>query len=319
MRKVKQFTAILMMMVAVVLGGCGGSNKSSEELTDIEQFKCQDSIQTVFDVLGETEIETDALEGELCKYEELNLWGYNGTAVFNLRDNNDTISGFYCVLKLNKKELEDVLSQLEEKHGEYEKHNYSNQVAYMWKIPENEAEELGYNNISFNDYGDKKIIISFWDEWSAKKDEAYYKHLEEQEKSNSKTLREKTYNIGEDEFHFSLQQDEDDEYRLMLLCIIEDKSDAFWTHILLNNEIMNNQDESIKMFTDTLNFSYCITVGDGTILFRMKERLLIQSKDGEMIDVNDYFSNDWILNAGSDDGDYGTQIANFLVDFVQNE
>lgn len=200
MRK-NRFVTILLMM-AVMLGGCGKPNKSDGEFTDIEQFKCQDSIQTAFDVLGEKEIENNSFIGECCKYENLNLWGYNGELLFRLRDDNDTISSFECNLKLNKKEFEDVLSQIENKYGEYEKSEYTNQIAYVWEISEEKAEEIGYNKISLSDYGDKKAVVKFSDEWSMYNDEAYFQHLEEEKEL--KVLAQKTYNIGDDTFDFFL-------------------------------------------------------------------------------------------------------------------
>lgn len=45
----------------------------------------------------------NAYDGDFYKYEGLNLWGYNGTAVFEVRDNYDAIQSFYCSMTLNKK------------------------------------------------------------------------------------------------------------------------------------------------------------------------------------------------------------------------
>lgn len=315
MRKTKQFTTILLMII--LLGGCG--NKSKAELTDIEQFRCQDSIQTVFDVLGKIEMETSAYIGENYTYENLNLYGYNGKAIFRVRDDKETISSFECSLKLNKKEFEDVLSQLEDKYGEYEKNKYQNQIAYVWEFTEDKAEEMGYNRVSLSDYGDKKVYVKFSDEWSIYKDEAYYEHLEEEEQKENQIniLAQKTYNIGEDTFDFSFGQRENGDYSFTLLCKIEDKADAYMTHISLN-ALFNSDEESIKALTETMNFTYSIIIGDGTLLMRTKG-LLSLVKDKEIIDVNDYFPVDWVLEENTTKSDYGTQVANFLVDFIENE
>lgn len=181
---------VALLMMAVLMCGCGSSNKSDAELKDIEQFKCQDSIQTVFDVFGESEMEDNAYIGECYTYEDINLYGYNGKATFRVRGDKKTIAKFECSFELNKNEFEDVLSQLSNKYGEYEKNEYSNQIAYVWKIPEEMAGEMGYNQICLSDYGDKKAIIDFTDEWSIKTDEAYYEHLEEENKGYENEPRE---------------------------------------------------------------------------------------------------------------------------------
>lgn len=304
------FTVITFLLL---LTGCG--HESKEELIDIEQFRCQDSIQTVFAVLGETEMENNVYIGECYTYENLNLYGYDGEAIFRVRDDKDTISSFECSLKLDKNEFEDVLSQLEDKYGESEKSEHSNQTAYVWEIPENKWGEKGYNRISFSDYGDKKAVVDFSDEWSIYKDEVYYEHLEKEKEVT--VLSEKTYNIREDTFDFSFGQRGNGEYSLTLLCKIEDKADAYMTHISLN-ALFNSDEESIKSLTETMNFSYSIIIGDETVLLRTKG-ILYLSKDGEIIDVNDYFSVDWILEDGRMESDYGEEVINFLVDFIENE
>lgn len=309
----KQFAGIL-LIIAVLLEGCG--HKSDVERTNIEQFKCQDSIQTVFNVLGETEMKTNTFIGECYTYENLNLYGYNGEVIFRVRDNKDTISSFECNFELSKKEFEDILSQLSDKYGECKKNEYSNQIAYVWEISEDKAGELGYNRISFSDYGDKKAVLDFSDEWSTYKDEVYYQHLEEEKEI--KALAQKTYNIGDDTFDFSLEERENGEYRFSLLCHVDDKSDSYMTHISLN-ALFNSDEEALKVITETMNFAYTIIVGDGTTITKTKGALLIISKEGETISIEDYFSPDWITRGEFLESDYGTQVTNFLVDFVQNE
>lgn len=304
---------LTILLFCFILVGCG--HKSKAEPTDIEQFKCQDSIQTVFGVLGEIEMEENAFIGECYTYENLNLYGYNGKAVFYVRDDKETISEFECRFELNKKEFEDVLSQLEDKYGEYEKSEYSNQIAYVWETSEDEAEQIGYNRISLSDYGDKKAVLNFSDEWSMYKDEVYYQHLEEEKEVN--VLAQKTYNIGDDTFNFSFGQRGNGEYSFTLLCQVEDKSDAYMTHISLN-ALFNSDEESIRALTETMNFSYSIIIGDGTLLLRTKGMLYLVN-DKEVIDVNDYFSVDWILSDERKESDYGDKVIGFLVDFIENE
>lgn len=309
----KVFAVMASLVLCFGLTSCG--HKSDKKLTDAEQFKCSDSIQTVFDILGETELKTGVLDSEYYKYEDLNLWGYNGTAVFNVRDDKDTIQSFHCSFTLDEKEFEDVLSQLENKYGEYEKHEYSNQIAYVWEISEDEADKIGYNEISFSDYGDKKAIVKFSDEWSMYKDEAYYEHLEEEKEV--KVLAQKTYDIGEDTFNFMFGQKGNGDYSFNLTCQIADKADAFYTHISLN-ALFNSDDESIKALTDTMNFTYSILIGDGTLLMR-SDSFLYLIKDDEVIEAEDYFSPEWLISDEYQESDYGTQVTNFLVDFIENE
>ena len=183
---------LTILLCALMLMGCG--HKSDSEIVDIGQFKCQDSIEIVFNVLGKTDMEDNVYIGECYRYENLNLFGYNGEAIFRVRDNKDTISKFECNLELNKKEFENVLSQLSEKYGKYEKSEHPNQTAYVWNFSDSEAEELGYNRISLSDYGDKKAVIDFSDEWSSYKDETYYEHLEKEDKSE--VLSKEVYNLS---------------------------------------------------------------------------------------------------------------------------
>ena len=306
--------SFLILPLVVLMAGCG--HKSKNELVDIEQFKCQDSIQTVFDVLGSAELQEDSFLGEIYEYNNLNLWGYDGYAIFRVRADEDTIQSFDCHLTLNKKEFEDVLYQLSDKYGHYEKSEYTTQTAYTWEIPEDDAQRLGYCRISFSDYGDKKAVIDFSDEWSICTDEAYYEHLEEEKQAN--VLSSKTYTIGEDTFDFSFEQNGNDDYSFKLLCWIADKADAFSAQVSLN-AIMNSDEPSIKSFLDAIDFSYYIFIGDGTIIIKTENISYVTSNNGEIVDITDYFSPEWTLSEERHDSDYGTQIVNFMVDFIQNE
>lgn len=307
MKKTFLLTVILWVMV---LTGCG--HKSNEEITDIEQFRCSDSIQTVFNVLGESELQNSMFGGEYYEYEDLNLWGYNGSAIFRVRNDEETISSFYCNLTLSKKEFINVFLQLGNKYGEYEIHEYSNQIAYVWEIEEDEAREIGYNKIVLSDYGDNKYVVDFSDEWSMYKDEVYFEHLEEQNQTN--ILSQHEYSIGDDRFVFVFSE-EDGKYSLNLMCYIDDKTDAFWTHISLNALFSGQED--LEEFIDYSNFSYSIMIGDGVVLMRNKYLLTLMSVDDGLISVSDYFSTEWMIE-NSRTSDYGEQVVNFLVDFIQN-
>lgn len=199
MKKTKRFITILLMM-AVILGGCG--NKSKEELTDIEQFRCSSSIETVFKALGKSEILTWEHNGyAYCKYENLNLWGYKGEVIFEIRDDMDTISEFYCTLTLNKKELSNLISIFDGKYSLHETKEYGKDKLYEWNIDDEKAEELGYDTIYISDKGDKKVEVSFFDKYTIWKDEAYYQHLEEEEQKETElnVIASEKYKVdGED-------------------------------------------------------------------------------------------------------------------------
>lgn len=125
----------------------------------------------------------------------------------------------------------------------------------------------------------------------------------------------KTYNIGDDRFDFVLGED-NGEKRFYLYCNIKDKSDAFDAHISLNT-LMNSEDENFKIIKEEFGFSYSIIVGDGAVLFRTPE-LLIITKDGAGIDVEDYFSAEWIASEEYHESDYGAQVMDFMIDFIEN-
>lgn len=136
-----------------------------------------------------------------------------------------------------------------------------------------------------------------------------------EEENNITILQQKTYEIGKDTFDFSFGQKESGEYSLILVCKIQEKYDAFMTHISLN-ALFNSEEESIKSLIDDLNFSYSILIGDGTYLLRGKNFLYLVNEEKEVIDVNDYFSTEWVLSEENRESDYGTQVSNFLADFI---
>ena len=314
MKKRLSFICFIVILCYLVVG-CG--HKSTKELSDVEQFKCQDMIDTVFEYFGETDIKS-SYGNEYYSYGDLNLWGYTGEVVFEVRGDKKTIQEFYCHLTLYQKEFEKLLEYFSDKYGSYEVSNYGETVkTYKWKITDKKAEELGYNSVHIQCNTDKKYTVYFVDEWSYENDEAYYKHLEELKENELQVLSKKSYNIREDTFDFIFGEDNNG-YNFSLICKIQDKSDAFYTHISLN-AIMKSSDDNIKMFLDNFNFSYCIFIGDGTFLMRTKDLLWIVPEDGNPIDVDEYFSTEWFANEANLESDYGTQVVNFLTDFIKNE
>lgn len=137
----------------------------------------------------------------------------------------------------------------------------------------------------------------------------------EGEESDISVSAEKTYNIGDDKFDFVFGE-QDGEKRFYLYCNIKDKADAFYVNTSLNT-LMNSEDENFKIIKEEFDFSYSIIVGDGAVLFRTPE-LLIITKDGAGIDVEDYFSAEWMASEEYHESDYGAQVMDFMIDFIEN-
>lgn len=176
--------------------------------------------------------------------------------------------------------------------------------------------ESGYriNNDISEDLGNSmdKAIEEFVNEYlETRKNDNNEKETEIEEN----ILAQKTYNIEEDSFSFSLSED-GGEQKLSLSCNIEDKFNAFYTHVSLNS-IMNSSDENVKVITEKFNFSYGIVIGDGTVIFRTPDVLSVV-KDSEAIDVEEYFSTEWIASEAGRESNYGTRVIEFMMDFIEN-
>lgn len=318
---------ILVFLLSIVLIGCGG-HESEKQLTDVEQFRCQDSIQTVFDVLGKKRIQDE--NGNIVKYEKMNLYGYNGNIIFSLRDDKDTIKDFNCVLTLNKNEFKDVLNYFEEKYGDYEEGDYFGYKTYNWQVAEENGEigyydlteEIGFDTITICCHTGKKYSISFEDEWSDMKDEKYYEKVEY---NTSKVIVEKEYSIDDDKFIFSCKK-EKGEYNISINSFVENKSDIFDVFLTLRVSTDSkfysdiDMDENTKKLFDGLseNFSFSIVGDDGCVIMVMHSiDTIIASKDGEMIDLEKYFSAEW-FSSEYKNGGYGEQVTNFYSDFIES-
>lgn len=312
---------MIVLVCCLMLVGCG--NKSKEELADIEQFKCQDSIQTVFDVLGKTKIESGTFGGQYYIYEDLNLFGYNGKAVFSVRGDKDTIEDFYCNLTLSDKEFEDILSQFSDKYGSYEakKHEYENLeiITYEWKFDGEKAEESGYSNISIQYNGDEKYTIYFSDEWSAKDDESYYEYLKEKEgepesenaEEKRKTLADKSYNYDDgSEMRILFSVDENREYYFSIILHIEEKWKAAHVFSILDQVIQTDEMKAI-------NASIMLDCGDDLL----SSYGLSWSSSGDLINTSE-----WLVDGLTDEKmdtekaeELTELITKDIVDFIESE
>lgn len=173
-----------------------------------------------------------------------------------------------------------------------------------YKINDDISEDLG-NSMD-------KAIEEFLNEYlETRKNDNNEKETENEEN----ILAQKTYNIGEDSFSFALSGD-GGEQKLSLSCNIEDKFNAFYTHVSLNS-IMNSSDENVKVITEKFYFSYGIVIGDGTVLFRTPDVLSVM-KDSEAIDIEEYFSTEWLASEAGRESDYGTKVIEFMMDFIEN-
>lgn len=317
----KKIPFLLCVLLILFLSGCG--HKSKAELVDIEQFRCCDSIKNVFSVLGNTDLTTDKsfFGDKIYRYEfdDLNLFGYKGAVWFRVRDDKDTVRDFECQFVLNKDEANDLILRLSDRHGGYEKNDYSEYSAYTWKV--SAEEDRGFESIVLKHYKDKKVSLEYSDSFSSYKDEEYYAYLEEQNApAPMEMLADHTYYIGEDSFQFGLFKS-GDELSLSLFCKIQEKVNAFFVHNAFN-AIMNDTQDSTAKFRDM--FSYNIRIGDGVLLIRNKDVFVLFS-DKKIIFSSDYFSDEWYDELYNEfhekditENNYGTQAFGFMIDFIEN-
>lgn len=263
MKKLSWFAICMILILG--MSGCG--HKSNSELIDIEQFRCQDSIQTVFDVLG-----GENTEAERYVYEKINLWGYNGTATFCVRDDEETIQEFYCTLELNEKEFEKLISYFSEKYGAYVVDDFGETIKlYEWYISEEngeigyEEDEIGYDRIVIQDNGEEEYKIFFKDEWSAIKDEAYYEAVEESSKIENEwnSLLSEKYEYDNESMSISLSVDDKNEYHLSIYLDIEEKWKAAYAYTILSATI-KGLEEKIDSF-DKFNTMILVSCGNDFI------------------------------------------------------
>lgn len=247
----------IIFMCTLLLVGCGG-NKSQSDFTDIEQFKCQDSIETVFSVLGDTEMKTSASGGRYFEYEGLNLWGYNGNAVFSVRDDGDTIQNFYCHLALNQKEFEDIVSRFSDKYGSYEVTEFGSTIkTYEWSVLEDNS---GYNSIAIQCNGDNDYTITFSDDFSYISDEEYFSQNETLTlESAQEAIKSKSYNLGNGDT-ITLSMFDDGGLNLNISAKISNEEKASIAYVYLFAIVFDDN------FGNYAN-SYTIISDSGTVLF----------------------------------------------------
>jgi len=255
MKKMRLYLLTVLLLFGVA--GCG--HKSNRELVDVEQFKCQDSIETVFNVLGETELKeygypsylenddiayyergyyiifADIQNPRYYMYENVNLFGFNGYVVFDVREDKETIQGIYCNLTLTDEEFKEVIAYFMEKYGSYEVDSFGDTIkTYEWIISEEdgevgyEADEIGFDSVVIENRGDDKYIIAFNDEWSFVVDETYYKEVEESKETENETsdaIAKGEYDICGDSIRLYVIP-KDDEYEFVCYGTAQNKANA---------------------------------------------------------------------------------------------
>lgn len=211
--QMKKIITVLLMM-AVLMCGCGeGEKKTNSEQVDIEQFKCQDSIQTVFDVLGEKEILQSpyANKGYYCKYENLKLLGYKGEVIFTIEDDKDIIDSIYCYLNLSDEELKKMTEYFSEKYGKCEETKSSEEKKYQWDI---ESKELGYNSIDIqrNENGGYTIKFSIIERDVSEENQNKIEETNNLKESDKETISSEKYEFDGGTVDMTLSKDSKDKY-----------------------------------------------------------------------------------------------------------
>lgn len=148
----------------------------------------------------------------------------------------------------------------------------------------------------------------------------YTVSIEENTRPQGDILAEKTYSIGEDKFSFSFSES-NGEYSFHLLCNIQDKVNAFYTQILLN-EFVTSEEESLQPLSEI--FSYSIFVGDGTSIHHSPDAgtfIMSSDEDALFVSADEYFSAEWLVEEADkleESSSYGEQVVNFMADFLES-
>ena len=266
------------------MSGC--NHKSNAELVDVEQFRCQDSIETVFDVLGEGEFEeqeTPFGTNYYYTYEDVNLFGYSGELVFGIKDDKRTINDFYCKLNLSNKEYEELLSYLSQKYGSYEVNDKWSYCTWEVSVEDGrigyEDAEIGFDTISLQDNGNKKYTLFFKDEWSSINDEVYFEALEESQnpESDRETIGSKDYEYDGVTMHLIFSKDDDGLFYFSITLDVEEKwkGAGIYTYVASLVKILNEQLED-KGISSTV-----IMLCDEAVI----SNIMSYTTDGELVDV----------------------------------
>lgn len=211
----KKVTILVCLLLTMCLYGCGGSNS---EPVNMEAFRCQDSIETVFEVLGETEVQNQN-DSYYYTYENVNLWGHKGTATFYVRDDKDTIKYFEGEITLNDKESLELISSFSDKYGSFKMEDIMKvNKNYSWQLPTvngktgYEDGEVGFDKVVISIHGvyneESEHSVVFSDEWSYLSDDFYKDYVEGTQENNGNStgqvIAQGEYDVCGDTIIFSV-------------------------------------------------------------------------------------------------------------------
>lgn len=324
----KKKLIVLMIASCVLASGCG----SEEQEKETESGNVSEERDAETDSRKE-ESEPEMIDGfEKAEYEKFNSYaeenGLDGTLIYiegkvlNQTKIGDSESPLICAVVeqedgnrwsvgiASDSEIDEIQGKNVRVFGLYQGFSDVMNLPGM-VVASTEESEQEMTRIEVESNGKYETVWKFSDYVN----EELEKEGNQNGEGGMDVLSKKKYNIGEDSFDFVFGE-QDGENRLYLYCNIEDKSDAFYTHISLNG-IMNSEDENLKVFAEKFNFTYSIIVGDGAVLFRSPDFLVI-TKDEEGMEVDEYFSADWISSDEYHESDYGSKVIDFLTDFIEN-
>lgn len=292
----KKVIILVCLLLTMCLYGCGGSNS---EPVNMEAFRCQDSIETVFEVLGETEIDIGVVR--YYEYEKVNLWGNKGVATFYVREDDETIKYFEGEITLNDKESLELISYFSDKYGDFEFENLKNgDKKYCWQLqPANkkvgfEEGELGFSKVTLTIEDvyeeESKHEIIFRDEWSTSSDEVYFEALEKSQKPESgrEIVGSKEYKYDGATMGLTFSKDEDELFYFSITLDVQEKwrGAGVYTYVASFVKVINEQ------LADKGITSTALMICDDAVI----SNILSYSEEGELIDVTT-----WLMEGYQDE------------------
>lgn len=311
---------ICLLLSAVLLCGCGSSEKntdSAQSTTNVDEEKLKsegytDLAGVAYGMMEDSGDKPNVRLVYLTENPEEAFYLWSGIQRKLLENDVESDTSFSWGDKeyiLNDESKDKMTTDNAEDYFPKEWEDLMRKMESGYRINNDISEDLG-NSMD-------KAIGEFVNEYlEIRKNDNNETEIEETEiEETENVLAKKVYNIEEDSFSFLLSED-GGERRLYLYCDVEDKFNALYTHVSLNS-IMNSSEENVKVITEKFNFSYSIIIGDGTVLFRTTDVLSLV-KDKEAIDIEEYFSTEWLASEAGRESDYGTKVVEFMMDFIEN-
>lgn len=194
----------------------------------------------------------------------------------------------------------------------------------------------GNKFVSVEEYDKVVQELEIWKNNYTTIEEKYYDCKEQLEEYKNKNILidekqnnivfEKEYLIDNDTFKFNCIKD-NDKYSIIILCSVENKSKAFetFTALRVSTDInfldIEEYDEYTKKFCQGISktITFFVSVDDGTnIMVSNSIGNISVSKNEETINIDDYFSEEWISSDEYENNNYIEQVSDFYLDFVEN-